>query len=116
MDGKLQAYGLKHKAKIILRECDDCSGRDEFYTEVPEGFVPNIVIVDDAYRYECIVKALTLPRPFVLIVDNWFQSYVFICPAAVELLKDFEQQIFEQADHTDNDGVNKWKTAIFYIK
>jgi hypothetical protein len=59
---------------------------------------------------------LTLPRPFVLIVDNWFQSYVFICPAAVELLKDFEQQIFEQADHTDNDGVNKWKTAIFYIK
>lgn len=88
----------------------------DYYCEVPKDCEPDIVVVDGILRYECILKALELPRPLTLIVDNWLQAYVFICPAAVDVLKDFEQEIFEQSDHTENDGVNKWKTAIFYIK
>ncbi len=98
------------------RPCNDCSGMDEYYCEIPEGLKVDVLINDDAYRYEVIVKALTLPRPLVLITDNWMQSYVFICPAGVELLKDFESHIHEQADHLHNDGINKWKTAIHFIK
>lgn len=99
----------------IFRPCNDSSGQQDYYTAIPEGVDPDVVIVDDAYRYECLVKATTLKRPLVVICDNWMQSYVFMCPAGVELMKEFKQSIHEQADHTDNDGVNKWKTAIFYL-
>jgi len=98
------------------RPCNDCSGEDEKYCAIPEGCEPDVIINDDAYRYEVIVKALSMKRPLFLITDNWQQSYVFICPAAEELLKDYESLIFEQTDHLDNDGVNKWKTAIHFIK
>lgn len=88
----------------------------EYYTNVPDGFVPDIVIVDGVLRYECIQKALTLPRPITLIVDNFMQAFVFMCPSAVEILKPFKGELYEQTDHTNNDGVNKWKTGIWNIK
>lgn len=97
------------------RPCNEGSGADEMYCEIPEGVVPEVIIVDDVYRYECIVKALTMPRPLLLIVDNWWQDFVFICPAAKEALQEFEQKIFSQPDHTNHEG-NEWKTALFYIK
>lgn len=104
------------KSTIFLRQIKegDQTKIDE-YTDV-SNYEPDIVVVDGILRYECIQKALSLKRPLTLIVDNWIQAFVFMCPAAEELLKDFERKIFEQSDHTDNDGINKWKTAIFYIK
>lgn len=96
------------------RPCNDCSGMDGMYCEIPDGIIPDVFIVDDAYRYECIVMALEF-SPCTLIVDNWWQDYIFMCPAATELLKDYEQKIFEQEDHKHHEG-NKWKTAVFYIK
>lgn len=87
----------------------------DFYTEVPTWFHPNIVIVDGVLRYECIQKALTLPRPLTLIVDNWQQDYVFICPAAEELLKGFTGNLYVQPDHTNHEG-RPWTTAIFTIE
>lgn len=96
------------------RPCNDSSGEDEYYCEIP--IKVDVVINDDAYRYEVIVKALSLPRPITLIVDNFMQAFVFICPAAVELLKDFEGTLYEQENHQDHDGVNKWKTGIWNIK
>lgn len=99
----------------VFRPCTDCNGHDEFYTAMPEGVEPDVVIVDDAYRYECIVKALTLKRPLILIVDNWMQDFVFICPAAEEILQPFEKHIHLQADHRDHNGM-PWKTLIGFIK
>ena len=96
------------------RPCADCSGMDAMYCEIHNDIKPDVIIVDDAYRYECIVKALEY-KPCTLIIDNWMQAFVFMCPAGVELLKDYPQEIFEQADHEHHDGVNKWKTAIFYL-
>jgi len=113
---ELNQHNLFHKVNLILRQTNEGDqSKIDYYTEVPEGFKPDIVVVDGILRYECILKALTLPRPLTLIVDNWMQSYVFMCPAAEEALKGFKSLIFEQADHVDNDGVNKWKTAIFEI-
>lgn len=86
----------------------------DFYTNIPISV--DIVINDDIMRFEVIEKALTLKRPLVLITDNWMQSYVFMCPQGEELLKYFESHIYEQSDHLDNDGINKWKTAIHFIK
>lgn len=96
------------------RPCDDCSGFDKYYCDIP--IKVDVVIVDDAYRYECIVKALERPRPLTLIVDNFMQAFVFMCPAAEELLKNIEGNLYEQEDHQDHDGVNKWKTGIWNIK
>lgn len=99
----------------IFRPCNEGSGMQDYYTEVPSGIMFDVVIVDDAYRYECILKALEMPRPLTLIVDNFMQDYVFICPAAVEALKDFDGKYFIQPDHKDHEG-NPWKTAIWQLK
>jgi len=99
----------------VINEGDQ--SRKEEYVNAGDEYAPYDIAVDDGIlRFEVIEKALTMPRPLTLIIDNWQQAWIFMCPAAVELLKDFEQDIYIQDDHTDNDGVNKWKTAIFYLK
>lgn len=104
----------------VHRPMEDCVGRDEEYMQRDESFEPDIIINDDAYRYEVCVMAEDYFKNKkgggILITDNWMQSYVFICPAAEKLLSKYESKIFEQADHVDNDGINKWKTAIHFIK
>jgi len=96
------------------RPCNDSSGMDEMYCEIPSDIKVDVLINDDAYRYEVIVKALSMPSPLTLICDNWMQDFVFYCPKGEELLKDFKQQIFKQSDHENHEG-NCWKTAIFYL-
>lgn len=94
---------------------DDCSGKDKEYLEILNVIIPDVIINDDAYRFEVIEKALTLKRPLILITDNWMQDFVFYCPKGEELLKDFEHKIFPQQGHTNHEG-NCWKTAIHFIK
>ena len=105
---------LNHITNIeyVYRPCNDCNGMDEMYCDIP--FHADVVINDDAYRYEVIEKALTLPRPLILVVDNWMQDYVFLCPKGEEILKNFKQEIYPCTTHTDHEG-NCWKTAIFHL-
>lgn len=108
--------GLDKKAEIHYRNVHEGDQtKIDFYTEVPKWYTPDIVIVDGILRYECILKALTFLRPLTLIVDNWQQDYVFICPAAEEALKDFEKKVYIQPDHKDHEG-RPWATAIFQIE
>lgn len=85
----------------------------DFYTEVPEGCNPGIVVVDGILRHECLLKALTLPRPITIIHDNWQQDG-FYCPASEEIMKPFEIHNFIQENHTDHNG-RKWATAYWNI-
>lgn len=102
---------------LSFRPCNEGDQtKINFYTAVPKDFIPDIVVVDGILRYECILKALTLQRPLTLIVDNWKQSGIFMCPAAEDVMRDYEGAFHEQADHKDNDGINKWKTAIWHLK
>lgn len=101
---------------VILREVNEGDQtKVDYYTEVPKGCKPNIVLVDGILRYECILKALILPRPLTLIVDNWNQDYVFICPAAEKALEGQELLIFPQPNHENHEG-NCWKTLIVHLK
>lgn len=102
-----------HNLTYHHRPCNDCSGMDKEYCEI--SIDVDVVINDDAYRFEVIEKALTLPRPLILVTDNWMQDYVFLCPKGEELLKDFEHNIYPCTTHTDHSG-NCWKTAIHFIK
>jgi hypothetical protein len=108
--------GLQEKAEIHFRNVHEGDQtKIDFYTEVPAWFQPNIVVVDGILRYECILKALELPRPLTLIVDNWQQDRIFICPAAEKALEGFTGNVYVQPDHTDHEG-RPWATAIFNIK
>lgn len=88
-----------------------------FFDMIPYETNYDIISVDGIWRYECIEWAVAhfKNREGVLIVDNYMQDYVFICPAAEELLKNYEQKHFIQPDHTNHDG-RPWQTSIFYIK
>lgn len=103
--------------QYIYRPCNDSSGAEEMYTELIDGI--DIIINDDAYRYEVCVKAVDYFKKKgggILISDNWIQSYIWISPKSEEVMQPFEAHIHEQSDHLDNDGINKWKTAIHFIK
>lgn len=113
---RLLDAGLKQKVDLIYRPCNEGDqSKIHFYTDVPKWFQPSIVIVDGILRYECILKALELPRPLMLIVDNWQQDYIFRCPAAEEALKSFTGNIYIQPDHKDHEG-HPWATGIWTIE
>jgi predicted O-methyltransferase YrrM len=99
------------------RPCNDSSGMADFYTEIPYDDI-DVIINDDAYRYEVCVLAIDYFKKRgggILIVDNWMQDYVFLSPKSEEILMPFRHEIYPQLDHRDHEG-NCWKTAIFYIK
>lgn len=106
---------FKTKATLVYRNVNEGDQtKVEFYTDIPAWYKPDIVVVDGVLRFECIQKALTLPRPLKLIVDNWQQDRIFICPAAEDLLKDFPGNIFLQPDHKDHEG-RPWQTGIWLL-
>lgn len=102
-----------------LRECNDADGKAEYYLNT-EGIEPDIIINDDAYRTECCQMAVDYftkkEGGGILISDNWVQSFVWMSPKAEEIMQPYEALVFEQENHTNNDGVNKWKTAVHFIK
>lgn len=99
----------------ILREVKEGDqNMVEFYTEIPNDCHPDIVVIDGILRHECLIKALTLPRPLIIIHDNWQQDG-FVCPASEKLMAPYEIHNFIQEDHTDNHG-RKWATAYWELK
>lgn len=85
----------------------------DFYTDLPDGCFPDIVVIDGVLRHECLLKALTLPRPLIVIHDNWQQDG-FVCPASEGVMKPYETHNFIQENHTDNNG-RKWATAYWNL-
>lgn len=104
-----------HKLVIEHRGCNEGDqSKVDYYTEVDEDYKPDIVIIDSVLRHECLLKALTLPRPITIIHDNWKQDG-FICPSSEKVMEEYEGKVFIEEAHTDNHG-NKWSTAIWHIK
>lgn len=116
----INQHGLSSKFRLELRQVNEGDqSRVEEYIKIPEGFEPDIIVNDGILRTEVCQLAIdyfTKKGGGTLICDNWYQAWVWLSPKAVEIMSPYESEIYEQADHTDNDGVNKWKTAIFYIK
>jgi hypothetical protein len=115
---ELDNLKLKQKAALLYvqtHEGDQSTERDKYVNGFSAMTSPDIVVVDGVHRYECIVKALTFKRPLTLIIDNWQQDYIFICPSAAELLKEYKGQLFVQEDHTHHEG-HPWTTGIWHLK
>ena len=112
-----ECYGLENG---VLLHAPINEGSEEYadlYCNAIDKYGPyDIVVVDGILRNNCLKKALSMPRPLTLIADNWFQSFVWLSEAAVELMKPYPINVFEQENHTNNDGINKWKTAYWELK
>ena len=114
----LKALGLTNW-EIIHRDCNEGDmSKCDWYTTIPDSeqdaYIPDIVCIDSVLRHECLLKALTLPRPLTIIHDNWQQDG-FVCPSSEEMMSHFEIHNFIQEDHTDNHG-RKWATAYWKLK
>lgn len=111
-----------HNLTYYHRPCNDSSGMDEMYCDIPIDV--DVIINDDAYRTEVVKMAINYFKNKkgggILICDNYNQSYIWRSPSALEALEPFEKLIFEQPNHEDYnkelepDG--KWKTAVIFIK
>lgn len=77
---------------------------------------PQIVCIDGSERTACLEKALTLPRPLTIIVDNWQQDFVYIDERAEKLMEPHREhgRFFVQADHANHQG-RPWQTAIWEL-
>ncbi len=108
---------------ISLRECNEGDqSKVDFYCDertCESDFNPHydIVIVDGVLRNECLQKGIEIlgKNGGLIIADNWKQAYVWMSEAAEKLMEPYKRTVYEQADHTNNDGVNKWKTVVFEI-
>jgi predicted O-methyltransferase YrrM len=112
----LSEYGVEQKSAlkyVSTHEGDQTENRDA-YVKPFQDMKPDIVIVDGVHRYECAEYAVKVLEPSILIIDNWQQDYVFMCPSAETLLKDIKKEIYPQLDHADHNG-NCWKTLIAYL-
>lgn len=95
---------------FVLKEINegDQSRVEEYVNSGDTWGSYTVVIVDAILRHECVLKALTMPRPLLLIHDN-YQQDGFVCPATEEALAPFEIHNYIQENHTDNHG-KKWAT------
>jgi len=100
------------------------------FGDIPDGLVhylpmymsliPNkeydIISVDGIYRNECLVWALNhfKRKGGILVVDNLDQDYVWISPAANELMAPYPCQIYYQPGHINHEG-KSWNTRIYEI-
>lgn len=99
------------------RPCNEGSGAQDMYCELPDGLQIDVMINDDAYRTEVCQVAVDYfsKRDIgILICDNYWQDFVWKSPKAIELLQPFPKKIYTQPDHVDHEG-DGWKTAIVYI-
>jgi hypothetical protein len=86
----------------------------DFYLQIPEGCTPDIVVIDGAMlRFECLSKAIALPRPVTIIFDNWQQDGAFISPEAEGLMRPFLGASYAQAERTHLK--HPWQTAIWRL-
>ncbi len=88
----------------------------EYFDLVPRGTVYDIISVDGIWRNECLQWAIDhfKGRGGILIADNFDQDFVWISPAAVELMKPYKEFVFYQPDHTNHEG-KQWNTRYWII-
>jgi hypothetical protein len=85
---------------------------DEF-TRIPDGCAPDIIVIDGARRFECLAKALTLPRPLIVIFDNWRKGEPSRWEGVEKLMGPYLGVSYAQ--HDAYVGHQPWQTAIWRL-
>jgi hypothetical protein len=92
----------------------------KYMTLIPEGKRYNVISVDGIYRTEIMgwaVEHLKSNGGGLLVADNFDQDYVWISPAAEEIVKPFKhtEKVFYQPNHIAHEG-KPWNTRYWVIK
>lgn len=107
--------GLDNGVLLSRQINEGDQSRSQEYVNMGDQYGPyDIVIVDGILRHECVLKALTLPRPLIIIHDN-YQQDGFVCPATAEVMAPYQLNNFIQSNHTDHNG-NPWSTAYWRVE
>lgn len=90
--------------------------KDIYFSMFPKDVQFDIISVDGIWRNECLQWAIDhfKRRGGILIVDNLDQDYVWISPAANELMASYPCEIYYQPGHTNHEG-KPWNTRIYRI-
>lgn len=90
--------------------------KQAFFDLLPKSVLYDIISVDSIWRNECLQWAIDHFKGVggVLVVDNMNQDYVWISPAAEELMAPYQAYIYYQPDHTNHEG-KPWNTRYYII-
>jgi hypothetical protein len=87
----------------------------KYMTLIPEKQY-DVISIDGIYRTEMVQWAIDhlKGRNGILIADNWQQDYVWISPAAEEMLAPYKINRFVQPNHINHEG-RPWNTCYWVI-
>lgn len=90
--------------------------KQEYFDLIPKDKKYDIISVDGIWRNECLQWAIDYfkGRGGILIADNFNQDFVWISPAAEELMKPYEEHVYIQKEHTNHEG-KPWNTRYWII-
>lgn len=122
--------GWAERAVDYCRETDNTNGvifyddlpdgvqerKQEYFDLIPKEILYDIISVDGIWRNECLQWAIDhfKGRGGILIADNFDQDFVWISPAAIELMKPYEERVFYQPGHINHEG-KPWNTRYWII-
>jgi hypothetical protein len=109
----IAAQAAERKIKNIAIFHREFESSVSAYLQIPRGCRPDIVVIDGATRFECLKKALGLPRPVTIIFDNWQQEAAFVSPQAEALMQPFLGTSYAQAERAHLK--HSWQTAIWHL-
>lgn len=103
----------------IHRPCNDSDGKADYYCQIPDDRIYDIIINDDAYRTEmCQIATdyLTRNGGGLFVCDNFDQDFVWRSPKAIEIMTPYKDKevIFYQPGHINHEG-NAWNTRYWEI-
>lgn len=90
--------------------------KDSYFDLIPKSGIYDIISIDGIYRVEALQWALDhlKGRGGILVVDNMDQDFVWISPAANELMAPYPCEIYYQPGHTNHEG-RPWNTRTYTI-
>lgn len=107
-----------YNGQVISKQLPDGvqERKQEYFDLFPKDKQYDIISVDGIWRYECLQWALEhfKGRGGIIIADNFGQDFVWISPAAEELMNPYEAHIYIQPNHTNHEG-RPWNTRYWVI-
>lgn len=87
-----------------------------YFNQFPKDVKYDIISVDGIFRNQCLEWAIDhfKGRGGTLVVDNLDQDFVWISPAANELMAPYPCEIYCQPGHINHEG-KPWNTRIYTI-
>ncbi len=111
----------KHNGSIITFERDLRDGvawedLPHYMALIPKNKQYDVISIDGIYRTEMVQWAIDhlKGRNGLLICDNFMQDFVWISPAAEEMLAPYKMHRFVQPNHINHEG-RPWNTSYWII-